>query len=206
MLMCAMCMRFWPGWTWLKDRVTEKTFGRVLGAQFRRVTSHPGGFYSDGAACGGAILDLHIHDTDFIQYCFGLPKAVFSRGYAKDTSHIDHVVTQYLYDDIPLVVAEGSWALQAGFGFSMQYTVNFEHATAVFDLAAESALTLIQAGEKKPVDLPEGMGYDHEIRYFLDCIAKGEAPSVIDPVSAVTSVRIVEAEVESIRSGQSVRI
>jgi len=53
-LMCAMCMRFWPGWTWLKDRVTEKTFGRVLGAQFRRVTSHPGGpFYSDGTACGG---------------------------------------------------------------------------------------------------------------------------------------------------------
>jgi predicted dehydrogenase len=207
MLMCAMCMRFWPGWTWLKDRVTEKTFGCVLGAQFRRVTSHPGGpFYSDGTSCGGAILDLHIHDTDFIQYCFGLPKAVFSRGYSKETSHIDHVVTHYLYDAIPLVVAEGSWAMQAGFGFSMQFTVNFEQATAVFDLAADSVLTLIQDGEKSSVDLPEGMGYDHEIRYFLDCIAKGEAPSVIDPGSAVTSVRIVEAEVESIRTGQPVRL
>ncbi len=102
MLMCAMCMRFWPGWTWLKERVEDQQYGKVLGAQFRRTTCHPGGpFYSDGAACGGAILDLHIHDTDFIQYCFGVPKAVFSRGYAKDTTHIDHVVTQYLYDDIP---------------------------------------------------------------------------------------------------------
>lgn len=104
----------------------------MLGAQFRRVSNHPGGpFCSNGEACGGAILGLRIHDTDFVQYCFGEPRAVFSRGYAKDTSHIDHVVTQYLYDYIPLVVAEGGWSMQAGFGFSMQYTVNFEQATAV---------------------------------------------------------------------------
>lgn len=207
MLMCAMCMRFWPGWTWLKERVEDKQFGKALGAQFRRTTCHPGGpFYSDGAACGGAVLDLHIHDTDFIQYCFGAPKAVFSRGYAKDTTHIDHVVTQYLYDDIPLVVAEGSWAFQPGAPFDMQYTVNFEQATAVFDLAADSVLTLIKDGEKTAVDLPEGMGYDHEIRYFLDCIAKGGKPAVIDPESAVASVRIVEAEVESIRTGRPVHL
>jgi predicted dehydrogenase len=207
MLMCAMCMRFWPGWTWLKDRVDDQSFGKVLGAQFRRVTCHPGGpFYSDGAACGGAILDLHIHDTDFIQYCFGLPKAVYSRGYAKDTTHIDHVVTQYVYDGIPLVVAEGAWSFQPGAPFQMQYTVNFEKATAVFDLAADSVLTLIKDGEKTAIDLPEGMGYDHEIRYYLDCIAKGEKPAVINPESAVTSVRIVEAEVESIRTGLPVRL
>jgi len=136
LLMCAMCMRFWPGWTWLKERIDDQAYGKVLAAQFRRMTSHPGGsFYSDGEACGGAILDLHIHDADFIQYCFGRPQGVFSRGYARDTSHIDHVTTHYLYDDIPLVTAEGGWALQPGFGFEMQYTVNFEQATAVFDLA-----------------------------------------------------------------------
>lgn len=207
MLMCAMCMRFWPGWDWLKDRVDDQSFGKVLGAQFRRTSSHPGGpFYSDGDACGGAILDLHIHDTDFIQYCFGLPKAVYSRGYAKETTHIDHVITHYIYDDIPLVVAEGSWCFQLGAPFQMQYSVNFENATAVFDLAAESVLTLIQDGETTSVDLEEGMGYDHEIAYFLDCIAKGENPTIVDPESAVTSVRIVEAEVESIRTGLPVQI
>lgn len=206
-LMCAMCMRFWPGWTWLKDVVEQKTYGKVLGAQFRRVTNHPGGpFYTDGEACGGAILDLHVHDTDFIQYCFGKPTAVFSRGYAKETSHIDHVVTQYLYEDIPLVVAEGSWAMSSGFGFSMQYTVNFEKATAVFDLAADHVLTLIQDGEATGIPLPEGMGYDHEIRYFIDCIQQGVSPATVDPESAVTSVRIVEAEVRSIQTGAVVQL
>ena len=53
----------------------------MLSASFRRVASHPGGpFYSDGARCGGAALDLHIHDTDFVQYCFGMPTSVTSFG------------------------------------------------------------------------------------------------------------------------------
>ena len=89
-------------------------------------------------ACGGAILDLHIHDTDFVQHCFGKPKAVFSRGYSRPTNAIDHVLTHYLYDDVPLVTAEGGWAMTPGFGFQMQYTVNFERATAVFDPGREA--------------------------------------------------------------------
>ncbi|MDF3128267.1 Gfo/Idh/MocA family oxidoreductase [Kiritimatiellaeota bacterium B1221] len=207
MLMCAMCMRFWPGWNWLKKCVDEQRFGQVLAAQFRRVSSHPGGpFYSDGDACGGAILDLHIHDTDFIQYCFGRPRSVTSYGYSHQTTHIDHVVTHYEYDNIPLVVAEGGWAMQAGTPFQMQYTINFEEATAVFDLAAENTLTLLQKGERQAVDLPGGLGYDHEIQYFLECIASGEKPEVVLPESAVTSVEIVEAELESIRTGKTVEL
>ncbi len=37
------CMRFWPGWTWLKEAIDDGRFGRVLGATFRRVCSHPAG-------------------------------------------------------------------------------------------------------------------------------------------------------------------
>jgi predicted dehydrogenase len=207
MLMCAMCMRFWPAWAWLKDAVAAKTYGRVLAAQFRRVASHPGGsFYSDGDACGGAILDLHIHDTDFVQYCFGKPEAVFTRGYTRNTNRLDHVVTQYLCKGIPLVVAEGGWAMAPGFGFQMQYTVNFEHATAVFDLAAPEQLTIVAGGKRKAVKVKAGMGYAHEIAYFVECVRKGVRPRRVDPASAALSVRIVEAEVRSARTGKPVKV
>ncbi len=201
MLMCAMCMRFWPAWAWLKDTIASNDYGAVRSAGFRRVTSHPGGFYRDGDACGGAILDLHIHDTDFIQHCFGVPKAVFSRGYAKDTNRIDHVTTQYLYDTIPMVVAEGGWSMQPGFGFEMQYTVNFENATAVFDINAADQLRVIHEGRVEPVAVKAGMGYEHEIAYFIDCLQKGEHPRLVDPAGAALSVRLVEAELESVNSG-----
>jgi len=207
MLMCAMCMRFWPAWVWLKDAIAQQTYGKPLSAQFRRVASHPGGaFYSNGKACGGAILDLHIHDTDFVQYCFGKPDAVFSRGYSINTNRLDHVTTQYLYKNIPLVVAEGGWAMASGFGFNMQYTVNFEKATAVFDLAAQDQLTLFTRGKRTVVRVKDGMGYQHEIAYFVECIRKGSRPRTVDPASAAMSVKIVEAEVKSVRTGKPVKV
>lgn len=207
MLMCAMCMRFWPAWVWLKNAVANQTYGKTLSAQFRRVTSPLGGpFYSDGKACGGAILDLHIHDTDFVHYCFGKPDAVLTRGYIRHTGRFDHVVTHYLYKKIPLVVAEGGWAMAPGFGFQMQYTVNFEQATAVFDLAAQDQLTLFKGGRCTAVKVKAGMGYQHEIAYFVDCIRKGVRPRMVEPASAALSVKIVEAEARSAASGKTVKV
>ena len=78
--MPAMVMRFWPEWAWLKDAITSGSYGKVLAARFRRVSAPPGwskASYFKGNDSGGALLDLHIHDTDFIQFCFGRPKSVF---------------------------------------------------------------------------------------------------------------------------------
>ncbi len=201
--MPAMCIRFWPEWHWLKQQIDQQTYGAVRSANFRRLASHPGGsFYSNGDASGGAILDLHIHDTDFIQHCFGLPKSVTSFGYSKVTNQIDHVVTHYQYDDIPLVSAEGGWAMQDGFEFTMQYTVNFEEATAVYDLGAEDPLKVFRNDcEPQVISVPEGIGYDHEIAYLLECIETGSAPSRVTMHDAAAALRIVEAEIESIRQG-----
>ena len=203
---CGMCMRFWPGWTWLKQVVDDQRFGRVLGATFRRLSEHPGGkAYLDGDACGGGILDLHLHDTDFIHHCFGLPQAVTTTGYTKETNQPDHVVTQYHYDNIPLVVAEGGWSMAKGFGFQMHYAVNFERATAVFNLAEESPLTLYEPGEDpRKIELDPGMGYLHEIAYFLDCIRENRAPQRVTLAQAAASVRLIEAEARSMQTGSRV--
>ncbi|MBI1337641.1 MAG: gfo/Idh/MocA family oxidoreductase [Phycisphaera sp.] len=203
--MPAQCMRFWPGWTNLKQAITDHRYGKVLSATFRRLGGHPGGdFYSNGELCGGAILDLHIHDTDFVNYCFGLPDAVSSHGYTTVTGEPDHVVTAYHYNDKtgPLVVAEGGWSMAKGFGFKMLFTVNFEHATLDFDLARPDKLLLTQPGQKtQPVPLDPGMGYEYEIKYFLDCVRRNEAPKTVTLHDAAIGVAIVEAERKSVLAG-----
>ena len=134
-LMPAMCMRFWPEWAWLKEVISDNRFGRVFGAIFLRQGNVPPGWYRDGEMSGGAILDLHIHDTDFVCYLFGKPKAVSSRGYRAQTGQFDHVSTQYIYDSVPLVVADGGWSFAEPYPFRMRYTVIFEsQVTADFDL------------------------------------------------------------------------
>src|SRR5512140_1788046 len=40
-LMPAMCMRFWPGWSWLKEAVDKQTYGKVYSASFRRLSEAP---------------------------------------------------------------------------------------------------------------------------------------------------------------------
>lgn len=199
------CLRFWPGWSWLKQVVDGKTYGNVLGATFRRVVNHPGGpFYSNGDRSGGAALDLHIHDTDFVQYLFGMPKSVTSFGYSKITNQPDHILTQYHYDEVPLVVAEGSWAMSDGFVFNMSFTVNFEKATAAFDSAMEKPLTLYQDGQSQKIDLDSKMGYDFEIEYFMKCIENNEAPTIVTMQDGLNTVKIVEAEIASVQSGRTV--
>src|SRR5437867_2937373 len=99
--MPAMCLRFWPEWAWLKEAIAAGRYGKVLAARFRRVAEPPGwgrNTFFNGAESGGALFDLHIHDTDFVQYCFGRPQSVFSSGYAKFSGAIDHVITQYQVD------------------------------------------------------------------------------------------------------------
>ncbi|MEM6259226.1 MAG: Gfo/Idh/MocA family oxidoreductase [Planctomycetota bacterium] len=204
--MCAMCMRFWPGWTWLKDVISDQRFGKLLSLSFRRVASHPQGpFYQDGEANGGAALDLHIHDADFVQFLFGLPRSVSSAGYSSKTTAVDHIATRYDVGTDALVRAEGSWAMADGYAFRMQYTANFERATAEFDSSAEQPLAVAQAGDNKPVELEGGMGYDHEIAYFIDCVRRNRQPEVVTMQDAANAVRLIEAEVQSAKkSGAAV--
>ena len=88
--MPAMCMRFWPGWRWLRERIEDGSLGRVRSAVFRRLGSHPAWspeFYGDQARTGGALFDLHVHDADLVHWLFGAPATVSSTGTA------DHLTT-----------------------------------------------------------------------------------------------------------------
>jgi len=131
-----MCLRFWPEWSAAKAAVASGSYGRVLSARFRRVAQAPGwghGHFLNAADSGGALLDLHIHDVDFIRFCFGHPSRVFSRGHTRVSGGIDHVVSQYDTAGGAVISAEGSWAMTPGFGFCMAYTVVFERATLDYD-------------------------------------------------------------------------
>jgi predicted dehydrogenase len=206
LFMPAMCMRFWPQWAWLKAAVDDGRFGRVAGATFRRVASMPPGWFSNGDMSGGALLDLHVHDTDFVFHLFGRPDGVFSRGYTKTSGRTDHIVTEYLYGAGPAIVsAEGSWCMTTGFAFTMRYTVNFERATADFDISREHQLIVSQDGKAEPVDLT-GDGYEAEIAYFVECVETGRRPALVTADDAVTGMQILEAEQRSIDSGRIERL
>lgn len=209
--MPAMCLRFWPEWTWLKEALTHGSYGRLQAARFRRVAEAPAWgqqFFLDGRLSGGALLDLHIHDTDFVQFCFGRPKCVYSTGFSKVSGAIDHVVTQYRVESGASVSAEGSWAMTKGFGFNMSYTAVFERATVDYDLArGNDALKLFEPDRDPRVLRLEGPdGYTGELRHLLDCIRNGRKPSVVTAADGVGAIEICEAEERSIQTAQPIEL
>jgi len=207
--MPAMCMRFWPGWSCLKQVVAEKPYGKILAASFRRLSAAPGwskATYSSGSLCGGALLDLHIHDTDFVQFLFGRPNSVSSSGVTRKGNSIDHVVTQYHYRGGPAVYAEGTWLLAGG--FNMAYTVICERATLDYDLArGAEALRITELGKAPRVVKCGGSdGYSGEISYMLQAIQSGKAPKVVTAKDGLSAVQICEAEAKSVRTGRIVSL
>lgn len=207
----AMCMRFWPGWSWLKTAIDQETFGKVKAARFRRVGEPPAWgreAYFNGAQSGGALLDLHIHDVDFVQFLFGRPKAVYAQGFSFYSGAIDHVVAQYTVANGAAVSAEGSWMMSDGFGFNMAYTVIFERATADYDLArGAEALKIFEQGKGARVVPPEaGDGYTGELGYLVECIAQRRPPARVTAQDGLSAVEICEAEEESIRTGRPVAL
>lgn len=201
--MPGMCMRFWPGWDWLKARVTDGSLGRVRGATFTRLGSRPGwsrAFYADPSRSGGAIFDLHVHDADAVLWLFGRPREVASTG------SIDHVVTQYRFapDGPAPVAAEGGWVDTDGFPFRMRYTVEFERAVADWDLARPDPLLLVRDGRAAAVRLSSESAYDREVRAFVELLARGAGTPPVTLQDAVAVTELIEAERRSLGSGRPV--
>ena len=209
--MPAMCIRFWPGWDWLKDAIDNQPYGKLLAARFRRVSGPPGwsrGNYFKGGESGGALFDLHIHDTDFIQYALGKPKSVASTGISRFSGAIDHVVTNYEVECGAVVTAEGSWIMSEGYPFTMVYTANFERATAEFDISRGAEALKVYEDGKDPVVIPlgEGDGYTNELRHIVESVRDGKAPTIVTAEDGLSAVEICEAEEASVASGQRVRL
>lgn len=198
----AMCMRFWPEWAWLKSTIQSGALGAVHSASFTRLGAAPAwsGFYSDESVSGGAILDLHVHDVDFVLHCFGVPGSVVSAG---DASHVS---TLYRFGQGPgHVLARGGWLRSPGFPFTMRYVVEFERGVAEFDLSRDDTLMVHDGDGSRAVDAPAGSGYDHQAAAIVRAALEGgEAP--VDLRDALASLRMVEAERASASTGEPVAV
>lgn len=190
--MPAMCMRFWPGWPWLREHVRLGTFGAVRSARFERLGEGPSWsreFYDDVSRSGGPLFDLHVHDVDFVHWCFGAPASVRASGSRM------HVLADFAYPDVagPLMV-EGGYIPVGGFGFRMRYRVIFEAAVAEFRHDARPPLLLTFGGETRPIPLATESAYDLQVRHILSAVRNGRTELRASLRDAVLVTRCLEEE------------
>lgn len=207
-LFTSHCIRFWPAYAWLKETVAKKKYGKLISAVFRRHSTLPTwswkNWLQDPEKSGLCALDLHVHDADFILYCFGIPKAVCSCGGGWGKGRLDHIHTSYEYDGA-LITAEGAWEYAPDYPFSMTFTAVFEKATVA--LQADGSFRVHpQKGATADIKVPAGDGYFYELSDFISCLLNKRASTVITPDDARRSVRLIELEERSALTGKRVAI
>lgn len=199
-LMIAQCLRFMPSYQFMKEALDNGTYGKLLRLDMRRCGSLPGqAWYRDPAQSGGALLDLHLHDTDYINYLLGVPASVQTFGIARDTGGIDDLMTNYEYPEGPVANSEGSWCK----GTWACSTIGvFEKATVeIYGTNTVKVFRLdVKGCEEHKFAEKDANPYFNEIAYFAECILKNQDPVRCMPESTLTSIRIAEAEEKSARA------
>lgn len=218
-LMIAHVIRFWMEWAYLAGKVKAKEFGRIRAIRCLRLSPAPDWGWRkwnlDVSKAGGATLDLHIHDVNFIAHVLGRPKAVMSTGW------IDYIWTTYDYGRKADALAIGGWFPQQGYPFVMSYECFLEDATLSYCSDRKPTLTVFQlnrdpyspnlatAGMESGVttgNISELGGYYEELKYFIDCLERGVKPDRIRPEEARESLEICLAEVKSMKTGRKVSL
>jgi predicted dehydrogenase len=207
-VMIAQCVRFWPAYVLLKEYVNTGRLGQckslILCRQGGRGLWSP--WYLQAAVSGAALYDLHVHDTDYVNFLFGKPEAVASIGSVGSVSDngVDHVVTNYYYAKatVEAVTAIGAWHQHKTWPFFMGYTAVFERGTLDFDIRRPQPVMLYTDEAAEEIQVAAADGWFEEIRYLVDCIAKGEKPLLNMIESTEVTMKIVQAEERSIQTGR----
>jgi predicted dehydrogenase len=180
-------IRFWDEYVELKKIVESGKYGKVVNANFRRLSPRPEwgweNWLLNTPLSGGAGQDLHIHDVDYALSLFGEPKKFYS---AKNQigEKNSYVNTLLVYDGF-VVGVEGTWDLPASHPFEATLRVVFENAVVEnaggkFMLYTQEGATEIKLekieleGGYKGGNVSDLGGYYNELCYFTGKAKKGE--------------------------------
>ena len=203
-LFVGQVLRFFPQFSYLKKLIDSGEFGALTALHLKRVISQPNWREDDSAeANGGIVIDLHVHDADFVQYLFGMPKAVFASGVTNDRGDVSYLASQYLYGPGGPTVSSHCGALAAqSIPFEHGYDAYFERANISYSSVDDTIRLYTDDGrtDNPPIDITDG--FVQELQYVVDALLGEESGELLSGRSARESLRLCHLATESVRSGQ----
>lgn len=218
LLMVGQVLPFFPEFRWTRETIESGKYGKLRAAAFRRVITPPtwSKDMNDFRKLGGWGVDLHIHDNHYIGLVCGVPQKVFSRGLLAD-GLVNHVSTQYVYDDPEKTVSCISGGIAAhGLKFAHSFEIFLQQATLQFDAGTYGSdwvvnrpLTLItddgEVTTPDPGGRPEWCGaFTDELQEAIAAVESGQDPPTLNGTLARDALRLCHAEAESIARGHVV--
>ncbi len=201
-------IRFWDEYVELKKIIESGVYGKVVNANFRRLSPRPDWGWEDwlltNALSGGAAQDLHVHDVDYVLSVFGKPEKFYTvkNRIGEGNSYVN---TLMQYAD-SVIGVEGTWDLPGNYPFTASFRVVFEKAV-IANLGGKFLLYKVGAAEEIKIEKKELAtsnvggnisdlgGYYNELLYFTDRAKAGEALDRATLADAAESLEFVLGEI-----------
>ena len=211
MVQVGLVIRSWNEYMWLKENYDAGKFGKILCANFTRLSSRPTwgweSWLDNPDRSGTAALDLHIHDVDFVRYLMGEPTGLYSRAGRNADGLLEHISTVFDYNGAAVTV-EGGWGYPAAFPFTAVFRVVCEKCVVV--LGGDGLHVYWNDGTDEKVEVKEEFqgnnnaggnlsslgGYYNELKYFVGCLTTGSKNTRAPLDDSVKSLALVLNEIE----------
>jgi predicted dehydrogenase len=212
LLMVAHVLPFFPEFAFAADTIRGGTYGKVLGAHFKRVIARPdwSAEIADVKKTGGPAVDLHIHDTHFIGLVCGVPGQVLSTGVTEGDA-VTYLTTSYLYGPGgPAVTCSSGAVAQKGREFVHGYEIYLEKATLAYESGAVPLMVLTADGKVKQPKLKGGddatTAFTHELQAAVEGVVSGKEPDLLSGQLARDALVLCHKECESVKTGKAVAV
>lgn len=213
-LMPAQVLRFFPEFKQARQLVLAGAVGKPAAIRTRRGGPYPrpaNDWYADFEQSGGPILDMVIHDFDWLRWTFGEVERVFAKALTfKGLDHIDYALVTLRLKSGAIAHVEANWADPSG--FKVDFEIAGDGGMIAFD--SRFAMPLMVAKQDAGaggggVAVPESPmaedPYMLEIQHFVDSVEAGQQPT-ITAEDGMKAVEIALAAIESVQSGKVVRL
>ncbi len=201
-------VRFFPEYARIKAMIDAGELGTVGVVRTSRRSPFLTGWndwYADWRISGGVLLDLVIHDFDFLRWSLGEVERVFARGVlGREYNRLDYALVTLRFECGAIAHVEGQWGYPGPFNYSIE--VAGSRALVAVDSTEPEPVRLLggTTGPGKSPDAAVGKSpFQDELEHFLRCITAGEEP-IVGPRDAYEALRIGLAATESATSGRPV--
>jgi UDP-N-acetylglucosamine 3-dehydrogenase len=162
-------------------------------------------WYADWRVSGGVLLDLVIHDFDYLRWILGEVERVYARGMlGREYNRLDYVLATLRFESGAIAHVEGHWGYPGPFNYSIE--VAGSEALVTVNSTEPAALRMIGGTPEEIPNLASGTSpYEKELEHFIHCIATGEEP-IVQAQDACEALRIGLAATESVLTGEPVTL
>lgn len=207
-LYIAHVVRFFPEYEQISEQVrAETSLEKVSMIHAKRYNSSPPAqsWYADLAQSGGMVLDLMIHDIDFLLSVMGDVRSVYAKGNKSGSMEYVSAVLKFKNKGVALV--EAFWGYPGG--FATQLEIHGESGLLHHISAKTETLGLYEDKERSEkaegVEVPSNHSerdpYRQQLQHFYDQIRSGE-PFIVSEAEILQSLRTTEAILRSLETGE----